>query len=172
MCGPRLAELGLRVVVLAAFALGSTGGECLPLFVRLDYEKGCERAAIVANKTYVPSLTTEEYPGYPAGCYWHAVDGSVYFNAKGAIATVNPFARQICAGASIPALQNAPHATEHGIRHGLHGICSRRFLREMCHAFSSACLPASEHLCLQTIPAQPRRGGGGARPPPPADDTR
>ena len=116
-----LSRARLRVVALAAFGLGSTGGVCPPPSFRLDYEKACERAAVVASKNYVPSLTSEGYPGYPAGCYWHTVDGSVYFNAKGAIATVNPFARQICAGAPIPALQNAPHATVRGIRQGPQG---------------------------------------------------
>ena len=140
------------MVALAAFALGSTGGVCPPPSFRLDYEKACERAAVVASKTYVPSLPSEDHPGYPAGCYWHTVDGSVYFNAKGFkddVPKVNSFVRQMCAGAPIPALQNATHATEHGIRHGLR---SRRFLREVCHGFR---LPASEHLFLQTIPAQP-----------------
>ena len=120
-----LSRARLRLVVLAAFALGSIGGVCPPPSFRLDYEKGCERAANYASKTYVPSLTSEDYTGYPAGCYWHTVDGGVYFNAKGlqqgAVATVNPFARQICAGAPIPALQNAPHATERGIRQGPQG---------------------------------------------------
>ena len=116
-----LSRARLRSVVLAAFALGSTGGVCPPPSFRLDYEKACKRAAVVASKTYVPSLTSEDYPGYPAGCYWHTVDGNVYFNAKGAVATVNPFARQICAGAPIPALQNATHATERGIRQGPQG---------------------------------------------------
>ncbi len=88
----------LRLVVLAAFALGSTGGECSPPFLRLDYEKGCERAAVVANKTYTGSLSLE---GYPAGCYWHTVDGSVYYfirDLKHAVVTVNSFVRQMCAG--------------------------------------------------------------------------
>ncbi len=98
ICGERLAELGLRVVVLAAFALGSTGGECSPPFLRLDYEKACERAAVVANKTYMGSLSLE---GYPAGCYWHTVDGGVYYfirDLKHAIVAVNSFVRQMCAG--------------------------------------------------------------------------
>jgi hypothetical protein len=96
----------LRVVALAAFALAPTGGACPLNFFRLDYEMAempCSSAAVVASKTYVGSVSLE---GYPAGCYWHTVNGSVYFfgnNRKGAIATANSFALQMCAGAPIPA---------------------------------------------------------------------
>ena len=89
------------MVALAAFGFGSTGGVCPPPFFRLDYEKACDRAAVVASKTYVPSLPSEDHPGYPAGCYWHTVDGGVYHfirDLKHAIVEVNSFVRQMCAG--------------------------------------------------------------------------
>ncbi len=96
-----LSRAGLRLVVLAAFALDSTEGVCPPNFVRLDFEMAemaCSSAAVVANKTYGGSLSLK---GYPAGCYWHTVNGSVYFfikDATDAVAKVNSFVRQMCAG--------------------------------------------------------------------------
>ncbi len=75
-------------------------------------------AASLANMTYGGSLSLE---GYPAGCFWHTVDGSFYFNAKGASGTVNSFAQQLCAGAPIPALR---YAAEHGARQGRQGLLS------------------------------------------------
>ncbi len=119
-----LCRASLRLVVLAAFALSSTGDVCLPPFFRLDYEKGCERAAVVANQTYVRSLSSEDYPGYPAGCYWHTVDGGVYFfirDAKDNVAKANSFVRRMCAGASIASRRYATHGTERGIRQGPQG---------------------------------------------------
>ena len=61
-------------------------------------EMACSSAAVVANKTYMGSLSLE---GYPAGCYWHTVIGGVYFffrDPKHAIVTFNSFVRQMCAG--------------------------------------------------------------------------
>ena len=117
----RLSLARLRLVVLAAFGLGSTGGVCSLPFLRLDYEKACERAAIVASKTYVLSPSSEDYPGYPAGCYWHTIDGGVYYfirDKKDTVAKNNSFVRPMCAGAPIPDPQYATPATERGIRQG------------------------------------------------------
>jgi hypothetical protein len=89
----------------AAFVLGSNSSVCPSGFFPLDYEKACRRAAVIANKPYRGSLSDALKPAYMAGCYWHTVDGSIYFNAKvaGAPGSVDPFALQLCAGASIPA---------------------------------------------------------------------
>ena len=149
-----LSRARLRLIVLAAFALGSTGGVCSPPFVPLDYEKACKHAAVVANKTYVGSLSLE---GYPAGCYWHAVNGSVYYfiqDPKHAIVTVNSFVRQMCASTPIPAPQYATPATEHG---RAAAVAFSTCVREVCYACPSACPPASERdrkhaFCLQTTP--------------------
>ena len=88
-------------------------------------------AASLANTTYGGSLSLEGSKGYPAGCFWHTVDGSVYFNAKGASGTVNSFALQLCAGAPIPAPRYAADAAEHGAK----GYCLDVRVRRM------PCLP-------------------------------
>jgi hypothetical protein len=160
LCCAALRRASLRSVVLAAFVLGSTEGDCPLTFFRLDYEMAemaCERAAVVANKTYVRSLSSEDYPGYPAGCYWHTVDGSVYFfigDAKDTVAKVNSFVRQMCASTPIPAPQYATPATEHG---RAAAVAFSTCVREVCYACPSACPPASERdrkhaFCLQTTP--------------------
>ncbi len=93
-----LSRASLRSVALAAFALAPTGGVCPLPYLPLDYEMAemaCSSAAVVANKTYVGSLSLR---GYPAGCYWNTVDGSVYFFIGDATdAVANPFVRQMCA---------------------------------------------------------------------------
>jgi hypothetical protein len=141
----------LRLIALAAFVLAPTGGGCSLPFLRLDYETACEHAAVVANKTYVGSVSLE---GYPAGCYWHTVNAGVYFNGKGAIATANSFALQMCAGAPIPAHRYATHATERGIRQeppeGPRGSRSRHaYVKCVMHARPPACPRASVPVCIK-----------------------
>jgi hypothetical protein len=99
--------------------LGSNTSACPSGFFPLDYEKACQRAAVIANKPYGGSLSGKGLKdAYMAGCYWHTIDGSVYFNDKPASAPdrVDPFALQLCAGAPIPARRYAPHAAERGAR--------------------------------------------------------
>jgi hypothetical protein len=88
--------------------LGSNSSGCPSGFFPLDYEKACRHAAeqVVPNKPYGGSLSGKDLKdAYMAGCYWHTVDGSVYFNDKPASArgSVDSFALQLCAGAPIPA---------------------------------------------------------------------
>ena len=76
-------------------------------FFPLDYEKACQRAAVIANKPYGGSLSGKGLKdAYMAGCYWHTINGSVYFNDKAASApgSVDSFALQLCAGAPSPAV--------------------------------------------------------------------
>jgi hypothetical protein len=106
--------------------LGSNSSACPSGFFPLDYEKACRRAAeqAVPNKPYGGSLSGDDLKAaYMAGCYWHTVDGSVYFNDKPASApgSVDSFALQLCAGAPIPARRYAPHASECGARQSFKG---------------------------------------------------
>ena len=83
--------------------LGSNSSGCPSGFFPLDYEKACRHAAeqVVPNKPYGGSLVVSPKAAYMSGCYWHTVDGSVYFffrDPKHAIVTVNSFVRQMCAG--------------------------------------------------------------------------
>ena len=120
--------------------LGSNGSVCPPTFFPLDYDAACMSAASLANTTYGGSLSLE---GYPAGCFWHTIDGSVYFNAKGASGTVNSFALQLCAGVPIPALRYAVDAAEHGSRQGPKSYCLDVRVR------SVPCLPCLR-VCVHT----------------------
>jgi hypothetical protein len=131
----------LHLVVLAAFALGSTGGVCSPPFVPLDYEKACKHAAVVANKTYVGSLSLE---GYPAGCYWHAVNGSVYYfiqDPKHAIVTVNSFVRQMCAGKADTCTSVFEDVTERSSASGVAFACVKCVVHSHPPAHERACVP-------------------------------
>ena len=135
--------------------LSSNSSVCPPTFFPLDYDAACMSAASLANKTYGGSLSLE---AYPAGCFWHTVDGSVYFNAKGASGTVNSFALQLCAGAPIPAPPYAADAAEHGARQGPQGLLSRLVLPALlraCITCVSACmharLRASLRVCLYAL---------------------
>ena len=150
--------------------LGSNSSSCPLGFFPLDYEKACRRAAeqVVPNKPYGGSLSGVDLKAaYMAGCYWHTVDGSVYFNAEvaSAAASVDSFALQLCAGAPIPpAPWYAAHAAEHDTQQGLigrraafsAGVCDVR------HACAAVCMPdiawmpaylpkcvrASERVCV------------------------
>ncbi len=84
--------------------LGSNSSGCPVGFFPLDYEKGCQRAAVIADKPYGGSLSNDLKAAYMSGCYWHTVNGNVYFNDKPASAPdrVDAFALQLCAGAPIP----------------------------------------------------------------------
>ena len=87
--------------------LGSNSSVCPSGFFPLDYEKACQRAAerLVPTKPYGGSLSDDLKAAYMSGCYWHTVDGSVYFNdnAASVAGRVDSFALQLCAGAPSPA---------------------------------------------------------------------
>ncbi len=132
-----LSRGGIRWFVVAAFALGPNSNGCPPAFLRLDYDKACERAAVIANQIYGGSLSPEQkglMAAYPAGCYWHTVDGRIYFNAKVSSGTVNSFALQMCAGALIPALRYPTHATKRGVRLGTSRAAFSTCVCEVWHA--------------------------------------
>jgi hypothetical protein len=144
LCAGRASRARLRLIVLAAFALGSTGGECSPPFFRLDYEKACERAAVVANKTYMGSRSLE---GYPVGCYWHTVDGGVYYfirDPKHAFVTVNSFVRQMCAGKADSRTSVCDTCDR---ARSASGVAFLTCVREVWYGRPTACLPTSEHAC-------------------------
>ncbi len=93
--------------VFAAFVLGPSSSKCPPNFFPLDTESACNLTARLANRTYGGSLVSPDgrsHSAYPARCFWHTVDGGIYFNGEGTSVTVNSFALQLCAGAPIPAL--------------------------------------------------------------------
>jgi hypothetical protein len=96
--------------------LGSNSSACPSGFFPLDYEKACKRAAelLVPRKPYGGSVSDDLEAAYMSGCYWHTVDGSVYFNDKPAsdARRVDSFALQLCAGAPSPALRYAADAAE------------------------------------------------------------
>ncbi len=96
--------------------LGSNSSACPSGFFPLDYEKACKRAAeqLVPMKLYGGSLSDDLKAAYMSGCYWHTVDGSVYFNdqAAGVGRRVDSFALQLCAGAPSPAPRYAADAAE------------------------------------------------------------
>ncbi len=99
--------------------LGSDSSACPSGFFPLDYEKACRRAAeqVVPMKLYGGSLSGNDLKAaYMSGCYWHTIDGRVYFNDKASSApdsvdsapdSVDSFALQLCAGAPIPARRYA-----------------------------------------------------------------
>ncbi len=98
--------------------LGSNSSACPSGFFPLDYEKACQFAAerLVPKKPYGGSLSSDDLKAaYMSGCYWHTVDGSVYFNdeAAGVARRVDSFALQLCAGAPSPAPRYAADAAEH-----------------------------------------------------------
>jgi hypothetical protein len=141
--------------VLAAFVLGSNSSACPSGFPPLDYEKACRHAAeqVVPNKPYGGSLSGDDLKAaYMTGCYWHTIDGRVYFNDKTASAPdrVDSFALQLCAGAPIPARRYAPHTAERGARRS---VACRPLLRAnlrvhgCAHANTPACLCACVRLC-------------------------
>ncbi len=139
--------------------LGSNSSACPPGFFPLDYEKACRRAAVIADKPYGGSLSGDDLKAaYMAGCYWHTVDGNVYFNDKPASApgSVDPFALQLCAGAPIPARRYAPHAAERGARRRVAcGPLLRANLRVhgCAHPNTPACLCACVRLCASSYSA-------------------
>jgi hypothetical protein len=93
----------------AAFALGDTRSTaCSASYGKLVTAAACQTAAGAARITYGGSGT---YSSYPYGCYWHAISGSVYFNAN-ASGAANFYARPLCAGAaptSTPVLECGSH---------------------------------------------------------------
>ncbi len=70
----------------------------------------------MADQPYGGSVSDDLKTAYMSGCYWHTVNGSVYFNDKAASApgSVDSFALQLCAGAPIPAPWYAADAAERG----------------------------------------------------------
>jgi hypothetical protein len=96
--------------------LGSNSSACPSGFFPLDYEKACQRAAerLVPKKPYGGSVSDDLKAAYMSGCYWHTVDGSVYFNDNAAsdARRVDSFALQLCAGAPSPAPRYAADAAE------------------------------------------------------------
>ena len=112
--------------------LGSNSSACPSGFFPLDYEKACQRAAelLVPTKLYGGRLSGDLEAAYMSGCYWHTVDGSVYFNDKPAsdARRVNSFALQLCAGAPSPAPRYAADAAERAPDRGhkgcVHDVCA------------------------------------------------
>jgi hypothetical protein len=97
--------------------LGSNSSACPSGFFPLDYEKACQHAAEQLDPTnpYGGSLSDDLEAAYMSGCYWHTVDGSVYFNDNkpaGDARRVDSFALQLCAGAPSPAPRYAADAAE------------------------------------------------------------
>ncbi len=96
--------------------LGSNSSACPSGFFPLDYEKACQHAAerLVPTKPYGGSVSDDLKAAYMSGCYWHTVDGSVYFNDNAAsnARRVDSFALQLCAGAPSPAPRYAADAAE------------------------------------------------------------
>ncbi len=96
----------------AAFALGNTSSILCPMnYRRLDEEKECESAAGIGGKVYGEHRA---YSYYPAGCFWHTITGSVYFNAD-PDGVPNYYAKPLCAGAA---------GILRGVR--IHVCCGRR----------------------------------------------
>ncbi len=126
--------------------LGSNSWGCPSGFFPLDYEKACRRAAeqVVPNKPYGGSLSGKDLKAaYMSGCYWHTVDGSVYFNDKDASApgSVESFALQLCAGAPIPAGACGRARYPAGASRAAFSTC----VCDVCHASCAVvCTPASE----------------------------
>jgi hypothetical protein len=88
----------------AAFALGrSSEAACPASYFPLSSGDACKSAAGAANRTYGGSGI---YSYYPAGCYWHTITGSVYYNSN-ATGVADVYAKPLCAGAhSIHALSS------------------------------------------------------------------
>jgi hypothetical protein len=85
------------VVRCAAFDLGDAGSTgCPASYRRLDTETACASAAGVGGKLFGD---TGEYSYYPAGCFWHSVTGSVYYNTD-PTNTANHYAQPLCASAT------------------------------------------------------------------------
>ena len=81
----------------AAFALGANGGKrCPATYGLLITADACKSAADAASKTYGGTLA---YSFYPSGCYWHTINGSVYYNSN-ASGAANFYAQPLCAGAA------------------------------------------------------------------------
>jgi hypothetical protein len=82
----------------AAFALGTNGGKrCPATYGLLITADACKSAADAASKTYAGTVA---YSFYPSGCYWHTINGSVYYNSNVAGAA-NFYAQPLCAGAAL-----------------------------------------------------------------------
>jgi hypothetical protein len=144
--------------------LGSNSSACPSGFFPLDYEKACQHAAeqLVPKKLYGGSVSDDLKAAYMSGCYWHTVDGSVYFNDKPASVArrVDSFALQLCAGAPSPAPRYAADAAERAPDRAHKGCVLDLGVRKVCDAPCPAeCMPISErasrhacmHLCLHTI---------------------
>ena len=81
----------------AAFALGGASSNVCPAgLLRLDTADACASAAAIANKTNGGSGA---YSYYPAGCFWHTVTGSAFYNTH-ATGAANYYAQPVCAGAA------------------------------------------------------------------------
>ncbi len=81
----------------AVFALGGASSAACPAsYGRLDTADACASAAAVAGKAFGGSGA---YSYYPAGCFWHTITGSVYYNAR-ATGAANYYAQPLCAGAA------------------------------------------------------------------------
>jgi hypothetical protein len=69
---------------------------CPPSFFRLDTADACKSTAAVAGTAFGD---TGAYSHFPAGCFWHTITGSIYFNTNGEGAA-NYFTQPLCAGAA------------------------------------------------------------------------
>jgi hypothetical protein len=82
-------------VLCAAFALGNASSNICPASnYRLDTAVLCKSAAGIGGMMYGE---TGAYSYYPAGCFWHTITGSVYFNTN-ADGAANYYAKPLCAG--------------------------------------------------------------------------
>jgi hypothetical protein len=81
----------------AAFALGGASRRgCPTSYVRLITEDACASAALIGGMTFGDAAASSYYP---AGCFWHTITGSVYFNPH-ATGGLNYYAQPLCAGAA------------------------------------------------------------------------
>jgi hypothetical protein len=93
----RSAPAGVIFCFRAAFALGGTSRSACPTsYVRLATADACTSAAAVAGTAYGGSGV---YSCYPAGCFWHTITDSVYYNAH-PTGAANYYAQPLCAGAA------------------------------------------------------------------------
>ncbi len=89
------------------FVLGGANSSVCPAgYLPLNTAEACTSAAAVAGKAYGGSGM---YSFNPAGCFWHMITGSVYYNAN-TTGVASSSARSLCAGAAARA--HAPTHTQ------------------------------------------------------------
>jgi hypothetical protein len=81
----------------AAFEIGGTNSnDCPQSYSRLETEAACKSLAAIAGVSM--DANSQAYKYYPAGCFWHTVNGKFYWNTHGSGAS-SSFAQPLCAGA-------------------------------------------------------------------------